>query len=46
MANTLLKQSVSISEALSISVTGIIIVMIILALLAVIVVILSKRPKL
>ncbi len=39
---TLLKQSISMLEALSISVTGIIIVMIILALLAVIVVVLSK----
>lgn len=39
---TLLKQSISMLEALSVSVTGIIIVMIILALLAVIVVALSK----
>lgn len=39
---TLLKQSISMLEALSVSVTGIIIVMIILALLAVIVVVLSK----
>lgn len=42
---TLLKQSISMLEALSVSVTGIIIVMIILALLAVIVVVLSKLVR-
>lgn len=42
MNTTLLKQSISMGEALSVSVTGIIVVMIILALLAVIVVLLSK----
>ena len=35
MTNTLLKQTISMGEALSVSVTGIIVVMIILALLAI-----------
>lgn len=43
---TLLKPSMSMLEALSVSVTGIIVVMIILALLAVLVVILSKAIRL
>lgn len=42
---TLLKPSMSMLEALSVSVTGIIVVMIILALLAVMVVILSKAIR-
>lgn len=46
MNTTLLKQSISMAEALSVSVTGIIVVMIILALLAVIVVLLSKAIRL
>lgn len=46
MTTTLLKQSISMAEALSVSVTGIIVVMIILALLAVIVVLLSKTIRL
>lgn len=45
MTTTLLKQSISMAEALSVSVTGIIVVMIILALLAVIVVLLSKTIR-
>lgn len=45
MLNTLLKQTISMGEALSVSVTGIIVVMIILALLAVIVVLLSKAIR-
>lgn len=45
MNTTLLKQSISMAEALSVSVTGIIVVMIILALLAVIVVLLSKAIR-
>lgn len=45
MTNTLLKQTISMGEALSVSVTGIIVVMIILALLAVIVVLLSKAIR-
>lgn len=45
MTTTLLKQSISMAEALSVSVTGIIVVMIILALLAVIVVLLSKAIR-
>lgn len=45
MNTTLLKQSISMGEALSVSVTGIIVVMIILALLAVIVVLLSKAIR-
>lgn len=45
MNTTLLKQSISMGEALSVSVTGIIVVMIILALLAVIVVLLSKAVR-
>lgn len=45
MTNTLLRQTISMGEALSVSVTGIIVVMIILALLAVIVVLLSKAVR-
>lgn len=45
MNTTLLKQSISMAEAFSVSVTGIIVVMIILALLAVIVVLLSKAIR-
>lgn len=45
MTTTLLKQSISMAEALSVSVTGIIVVMIILALLAVAVVLLSKAIR-
>lgn len=45
MTNTLLKQTISMGEALSVSVTGIIVVMIILALLAIIVVLLSKAIR-
>lgn len=45
MTNTLLKQTISMGEALSVSITGIIVVMIILALLAVIVVLLSKAIR-
>lgn len=45
MNTILLKQSISMAEALSVSVTGIVVVMIILALLAIIVVLLSKAIR-
>lgn len=45
MNTTLLKQTISMGEALNVSITGIVVVMIILALLAVIVVLLSKAIR-